>query len=199
VTFLDTAEIYGQGENEKLVGEAICGRRDEVVLVTKFGIRWDPNTGRPAGVDGSPANVRAAIDGSLARLGVDHVDLCYQHRPDPDVPVEETVGAVVELVAAGKVRHLGLSEPSADSIRRAAAVHPIAAVQSEWSLFSRDIETAVTPTCRQLGITLVCLQPARPRAAHRRADFGRRPGRRRLPPQPPAVAGRQSGGKPGTG
>jgi aryl-alcohol dehydrogenase-like predicted oxidoreductase len=93
VTFLDTAEIYGQGENEKLVGEAIAGRRAEVVVATKFGIRWDPNTGRPAGVDGSPANVRAAIDGSLTRLGVDHVDLYYQHRPDPDVPVEETVGA----------------------------------------------------------------------------------------------------------
>ncbi|HKS51362.1 MAG TPA: aldo/keto reductase [Pseudonocardiaceae bacterium] len=159
VTFLDTAEIYGQGENEKLVGEAIAGRRDEVVLATKFGIRWDPNTGRPAGVDGSPDNVRAAIDGSLARLGVDHVDLYYQHRPDPDVPVEETVGAMAELVTAGKVRYLGLSEPSADSIRRAAAVHTITAVQSEWSLLSRDIETAVVPTCRELGITLVPYSP----------------------------------------
>jgi aryl-alcohol dehydrogenase-like predicted oxidoreductase len=159
MTFLDTAEMYGQGENEKLVGEAIAGRRDDVVLATKFGIRWDPNTGRPAGVDGSPSNVRAAIDGSLARLGVDHVDLYYQHRPDPDVPVEETVGAMAELVTAGKVRHLGLSEASADTIRRAAAVHPITAVQSEWSLFSRDIEKAVVPACRELGITLVPYSP----------------------------------------
>jgi len=159
LTHLDTAEIYGQGENEKLVGEAITDRRDEVVLATKFGIRWDPKTGRPAGVDGSPANVRAAIDGSLARLGVDHVDLYYQHRPDPQVPVEETVGAMAELVTAGKVRHLGLSEASADSIRRAAAVHPIAAVQFEWSLFSRDIEKAVAPICRELGITLVAYSP----------------------------------------
>ncbi|HEX8934190.1 MAG TPA: aldo/keto reductase [Pseudonocardiaceae bacterium] len=159
ITFLDTAEVYGMGENEKLVGEAIAGRRDEVVLATKFGIVADPDTGRPAGVDGSPGNVHAAIDGSLARLGVDHVDLYYQHRPDPDVPVEETVGAMAELVAAGKVRHLGLSEPSADTIRRASAVHPITAVQSEWSVFSRDIEDAVAPACRALGIGLVPYSP----------------------------------------
>lgn len=159
VTFLDTAEAYGVGENEELVGEAISGRRDEVVLATKFGITVNPDTGRPVGADGSPANVRVAIDGSLRRLGVDYVDLYYQHRPDPNVPVEETVGAMAELVAAGKVRHLGLSEASADTIRRAAAVHPIAAVQSEWSLFSRDIERAVVPTCRELGIKLVCFSP----------------------------------------
>jgi aryl-alcohol dehydrogenase-like predicted oxidoreductase len=159
VTFLDTAEAYAMGENEKLVGEAIAGRRDEVVLATKFGIIVDPDTRRPAGVDGSPGNVRTAIDGSLARLGVDHVDLYYQHRPDPDVPVEETVGAMAELVAAGKVRHLGLSEASAETIRRASAVHPITAVQSEWSVFSRDIENAVAPTCRELGIGLVPYSP----------------------------------------
>lgn len=159
VTFLDTADVYGEGENEKLVGEAIAGRREEVVLATKFGILMDPATGRPAGVDGSPDYVRAAIDRSLTRLGVDHVDLYYQHRPDPDVPVEETVGAMAELVAAGKVRHLGLSEASAATIRRAAAVHPITAVQSEWSLFSRDIEKAVVPTCRELGIGLVPYSP----------------------------------------
>lgn len=159
VSFLDTAEVYGGGENEKLVGEAIAGRRDEVVLATKFGIIPDPGTGRPAGVDGSPANVRRAIDGSLSRLGVDHVDLYYQHRADPNVPVEETVGAMAELVKAGKVRHLGLSEASAATIRRAAAVHPITAVQSEWSLFSRDIEHAVVPACRELGIGLVPYSP----------------------------------------
>jgi aryl-alcohol dehydrogenase-like predicted oxidoreductase len=159
VTFLDTAEVYAGGENEKLVGEAIAGRRDEVVLATKFGIIADPDTGWPAGVDGSPDNVRQAIDGSLQRLGVDYVDLYYQHRPDPNVPVEETVGAMAELVAAGKVRYLGLSEASADTIRRAAAVHPIAAVQSEWSLFSRDIERAVAPACRELGIKLVPYSP----------------------------------------
>ncbi|MGH3943198.1 MAG: aldo/keto reductase [Pseudonocardiaceae bacterium] len=159
VTFLDTAEMYGAGANEKLVGEAIAGRRDEVVLATKFGILFDPETLRPVGVNGSPGYLRAAIDRSLARLGVDHVDLYYQHRPDPAVPVEETVGAMAELVAAGKVRHLGLSEASAATIRRAAAVHPIAAVQSEWSLFSRDIEDAVVPACRELGIGLVPYSP----------------------------------------
>jgi aryl-alcohol dehydrogenase-like predicted oxidoreductase len=159
VTFLDTADLYGAGENEKLVGEAIAGRREEVVLATKFGILPDPATGRPAGVDGSPGYVRAAIDRSLTRLGVDHVDLYYQHRPDPDVPIEETVGAMAELVAAGKVRHLGLSEASVATIRRAAAVHPITAVQSEWSLFSRDIEAAVVPACRELGIGLVPYSP----------------------------------------
>lgn len=159
VTFLDTAEMYAAGENEKLVGEAIAGRRDEVVLATKFGILVDPDTLRPVGVNGSPDYVRAAIDRSLARLGVDHVDLYYQHRPDPSVPVEETVGAMAELVAAGKVRYLGLSEASAATIRRASAVHPIAAVQSEWSLFSRDIEDAVVPACRELGVGLVAYSP----------------------------------------
>jgi aryl-alcohol dehydrogenase-like predicted oxidoreductase len=159
VNFLDTAEVYAAGENERLVGEAIAGHRDEVLLATKFGIIPDPDTGWPADVDGSPENVRRAIDGSLTRLGVDHVDLYYQHRPDPNVPVEETVGAMAELVAVGKVRYLGLSEASADTIRRAAAVHPITAVQSEWSLFSRDIENAVAPTCRELGIGLVPYSP----------------------------------------
>lgn len=159
VTFLDTADVYGAGENEKLLGEAIAGRREEVVLATKFGILVDPATGSPTGADGSPDYVRAAIDRSLTRLGVDHVDLYYQHRPDPDVPVEETVGAMAELVAAGKVRHLGLSEASTATIRRAAAVHPITAVQSEWSLFSRDVENSVVPACRELGIGLVPYSP----------------------------------------
>ncbi|MGH3722459.1 MAG: aldo/keto reductase [Pseudonocardiaceae bacterium] len=159
VTFLDTADVYADGENEKLVGEAIAGRRDEVVLATKFGILRSNLAGRPAPVSGSPDYVRAAIDRTLARLGVDHVDLYYQHRPDPDVPVEETVGAMAELVAAGKVRYLGLSEASAATIRRAATVHPITAVQSEWSLFSRDIEDAVVPACRELGIGMVAYSP----------------------------------------
>ena len=159
ITFLDTAEMYAAGENERLVGAAIAGRRNEVVLATKFGILIDPDTQWPTGVNGSPDYVRAAIDSSLTRLGVDHVDLYYQHRPDPSVPVEETVGAMAELVVAGKVRHLGLSEASAATIRRASAVHPITAVQTEWSLFSRDIEDAVVPTCRELGIGLVPYSP----------------------------------------
>ncbi len=159
VNFLDTADMYADGANERLVGKAIAGRRDEVVLATKFGILVDPDTLRPTGVNGSPDYVRAAIDRSLNRLDVDHIDLYYQHRPDPDVPIEDTVGAMAELVAAGKVRHLGLSEASTQTIRRAAAVAPIAAVQSEWSLFSRDIEDAVAPACRELGIGLVPYSP----------------------------------------
>ncbi len=147
--------MYADGGNEHLVGAAIAGRREEVVLATKFGIVVDPITMMPVGVCGTPEYVRAAIDRSLTRLGVDHIDLYYQHRPDPDVPIEETVGAMAELVTAGKVRHLGLSEASADTIRRAISVAPIAAVQTEWSLFSRDIEDSVVPTCRELGVALI--------------------------------------------
>jgi aryl-alcohol dehydrogenase-like predicted oxidoreductase len=159
VTFLDTADMYAIGANETLVGKAIAGRRDEVVLATKFGISLDPDDPRKRVVHGDPDYVRAACDASLGRLGVDHIDLYYQHRPDTGVPIEETVGTMAELVAAGKVRYLGLSEASADSIRRAAAVHPIAALQSEWSLFSRDIEVEIVPTCRELGIGLVPYSP----------------------------------------
>lgn len=159
VNLLDTADMYGDGANERLVGEAIAGRRDQVVLATKFGILVDPDTLMPVGVNGAPDYVRAAIDRSLTRLGVDHIDLYYQHRPDPNVPIEDTVGAMAELVTAGKVRHLGLSEASARTIRRAAAVAPIAAVQTEWSLFSRDIEDTLAPTCRKLGIGLVPYSP----------------------------------------
>ncbi len=159
VTFVDTADIYGDGANEHLIGEVIARHRDDVVLATKFGILLDPDTVRPAGVNGSPDYVRAAIDRSLSRLDVDHIDLYYQHRPDPSVPIEDTVGAMAELVTAGKIRHLGLSEASAETIRRAAAVAPIAAVQTEWSVFSRDIEDAVVPTCRELGIGLVPYSP----------------------------------------
>jgi aryl-alcohol dehydrogenase-like predicted oxidoreductase len=156
-TLVDTADVYGA--SEELVGRAIAGRRDDVVLATKFGIVRPPGPGRPGEVDGRPEYVRAAIDRSLSRLGVDHVDLYYQHRADPAVPIEETVGAMAELVAAGKVRHLGLSEASVDTIRRAVRVHPIAALQSEWSLWSRDIEAEVVPTCRELGIALVPFSP----------------------------------------
>ncbi|MFI7011300.1 aldo/keto reductase [Streptomyces sp. NPDC050145] len=160
VTFLDTADMYGKGHNERLVGRAVSGRRDEVFLATKFGIRRDerdPRLGRM--VDSSPAYCRQAIDASLQRLGVDHVDLYYLHRRDPDVPIEETVGAMAELVTAGKVRHLGLSEVTAQTLLRANAVHPIAALQTEYSLWTRDVEDAVLPVARELGTTLVAYSP----------------------------------------
>jgi aryl-alcohol dehydrogenase-like predicted oxidoreductase len=159
VTLLDTADVYGPHTSEEVVGRAIAGRRDEVVLATKFGIVTAPGSRGPRGVDGRPEYVRASIDGSLSRLGVDHVDLYYLHRPDTEVPIEETVGAMAELVEAGKVRHLGLSEASVDTIRRAAATHPIAALQSEWSLWSRDVEEGIVATCRELGIALVPYSP----------------------------------------
>jgi aryl-alcohol dehydrogenase-like predicted oxidoreductase len=159
ITFFDTADMYGFGENEELVGKALAPHRDEVVLATKFGIHLDPDAPGGRGVRGDADYVRQACDASLGRLGVDHIDLYYQHRPDTRVPIEETVGAMAELVAAGKVRHLGLSEASADTVRRAAAVHPIAALQSEWSLFSRDIEAEVVPACREAGVGLVPYSP----------------------------------------
>jgi len=160
ITFFDTADVYGMGHNEQLVGKALASRRDEVVLATKFGIHDDPTAPRGRrGVRGDAEYVRQACDASLGRLGVDHIDLYYQHRPDIRVPIEETVGAMAELVRAGKVRHLGLSEASADTVRRAAAVHPIAALQSEWSLFSRDIEAEIVPACREAGIALVPYSP----------------------------------------
>lgn len=156
VTHLDTAEVYGPYVNEELVGRAIKGRRDEVVLATKFGLV--SHTGRP-GPDSTPANIRTAVDGSLRRLGTDRIDLYYQHRVDPGTPIEETVGALSELVDAGKVLHIGLSEASAATIRRAHAVHPVAAVQSEYSLWTRDPEVEVLPTLRELGIGLVPYSP----------------------------------------
>ncbi|HVS29219.1 MAG TPA: aldo/keto reductase, partial [Solirubrobacteraceae bacterium] len=159
VTFLDTADMYGPHTNERLVGGAIAGRRDEVELATKFGIVRDPADGSIRGVNGRPEYVHSACEDSLRRLGVDTIDLYYQHRVDPDVPIEETVGAMAELVSAGKVRYLGLSEASAATIRRAHAVHPISAVQSEYSLFSRDIEDEVIPALRDLGIGLVAYSP----------------------------------------
>jgi len=158
VTFLDTADIYGDGHNEELVGRAIKGRRDEVVLATKFGISHVVGGGEVR-VDGSPEYVRAAVDRSLARLGVDVIDLYYLHRRDPDTPIEETVGAMAGLVEAGKVRHLGLSEVSAETLRRAHAVHPITALQSEFSLFNRDVAADQVPVCRELGIGVVPYSP----------------------------------------
>jgi aryl-alcohol dehydrogenase-like predicted oxidoreductase len=159
VTFLDTADVYGLGHNEQLVGRAIAGHRDDVVLATKFGIvrRADDSSFRA--VNGRPEYVGTACDASLERLGVDAIDLYYQHRADPNVPIEDTVGAMAELVAAGKVRHLGLSEAAAETIRRAHAVHPISALQSEWSLWSRDIEGDVLSTARDLGIGIVPYSP----------------------------------------
>ena len=156
VSFLDTADVYGDGHNEELVGRAIAGRRDEVVLATKFSL------GRVDGVmriDGRPDNVRACCEASLRRLGTDRIDLYYQHRVDPTVPIEDTVGAMAELVAAGKVRHLGLSEASARSLERAVAVHPITALQSEWSLWTRDLEDEVLSVARRLGIGIVPFSP----------------------------------------
>ena len=159
VNFLDTADMYGPHTNEELVGGAIRGKRDEVVLATKFGIVRDPDDPRRRSVNGRPEYVRSSIDGSLQRLGVDHVDLYYQHRVDPRVPIEETVGAMAELVQAGKVRFLGLSEAGPETIRRAHAVHPISALQSEWSLWSRDLEDGVVPVARELGIGIVAYSP----------------------------------------
>ncbi|CAN5595395.1 aldo/keto reductase [soil metagenome] len=158
VTFFDTADVYGATDNERIVGNALRARRDDVVIATKFGIRMDPKSFARS-VNGRPEYVRAACDASLQRLGTDHIDLYYQHRIDTDTPIEETWGAMAELVEAGKVRHLGISEASADSLRRAHAVHPIAALQSEWSLWSRDIEDDIVPTCRELGIGIVPYSP----------------------------------------
>jgi aryl-alcohol dehydrogenase-like predicted oxidoreductase len=158
VSFLDTADMYGPFKNERLVGRAIRGRRDEVVLATKFGnVRSED--GAFLGISGRPDYVRNACDASLQRLGVDTIDVYYQHRVDADTPIEDTVGAMAELVKAGKVRHLGLSEASPDTIRRAAAVHPIAALQTEYSLWSRDPEDGLLQTCRDLGIAFVAYSP----------------------------------------
>jgi aryl-alcohol dehydrogenase-like predicted oxidoreductase len=158
VNFLDTADMYGVGANERLLAQVLKTRRDEIVLATKFGNVRAPD-GTLLRIDGSPEYVAAACDASLQRLGVDHIDLYYQHRVDPNVPIEETVGAMQRLVEAGKVRHLGLSEASTATIRRAAAVHPIAALQSEYSLWTRDIADEVLPTCRELGIGFVAYSP----------------------------------------
>jgi aryl-alcohol dehydrogenase-like predicted oxidoreductase len=161
ITFFDTAEMYGPFANEELLGEAIkakgSGARDGLVLATKFAIRWNGST--PVGIDGSPENARRACEGSLKRLGVDTIDLFYQHRVDPNTPIEETIGGMAELVTEGKVRHIGLSEAGPETIRRAAAVHPIAALQSEYSLWEREVESEILQVCREHGIGFVPYSP----------------------------------------
>jgi aryl-alcohol dehydrogenase-like predicted oxidoreductase len=159
VTFFDTSDMYGPYTNEVLVGQALSGRRDGAVIATKFGIVRDPDDPTKRGVNGRPEYVRQACDASLSRLGVDHIDLYYQHRVDPDTPIEETVGALAELVAQGKVRYLGLSEAAPATIRRAHAVHPISALQTEYSVWSRDPEREILPTLRDLGIGFVPYSP----------------------------------------
>ena len=159
INFLDTADIYGPYTNEELVGRAIEGKRDEVVLATKFGIVRDPKNPNARGVNGKPDYVKRSCEGSLKRLGTDHIDLYYQHRVDPDTPIEETVGAMAELVEEGKIRYIGLSEASANTLRRAVKVHPIAALQTEYSLWTRDPEAEILPTCRELGIGFVAYSP----------------------------------------
>jgi aryl-alcohol dehydrogenase-like predicted oxidoreductase len=164
VTFLDSAQLYGPMTNEELIGRAIKGHRDDYVIATKFARRIEPTTvpgdmSTIGPLDGSAEHVRRSIDGSLQRLGTDHVDLYYQHRVDPNVPIEETVGAMAELVAAGKIRNIGLSEAAPETIRRAHAVHPITAVQTEYSMWSRDPEAEILPTCRELGIGFVPYSP----------------------------------------
>ena len=159
VTHFDTAEIYGQGRNEQLVGKAFAGRWDQIVLATKFGPQRDPATGAFVGVDGSPANVRSSCENSLQRLGTEKIDLYYLHRVDPATPIEDTVGEMAKLVQEGKIGAVGLSEASAKTLARANAVYPIAALQTEYSIFSRDIEQDILPTCVELGISLVAYSP----------------------------------------
>ena len=157
VTLIDTAEVYGPYTNEELLGRALRGRRDQVVLATKFGLI--SHTGRQGGPDSSPSSIRTAVEGSLKRLGTDHIDLYYQHRVDPGTPIEDTIGALADLVAEGKIGHIGLSEAGPDTIRRAHAVHPVTAVQSEYSLFTRDPEARVLPVLRELNIGFVPFSP----------------------------------------
>ena len=158
VTHIDTAEIYGPFANEKLVGRALNGRRDDVVVATKFGL-VSHSGGGPGVIDSSPGNIRTAVEGSLQRLGTDHIDLYYQHRVDPNTPIEDTVGALAELVTEGKIRHIGLSEAGPAKVRRAHAVHPVAALQTEYSLWTRDVEAELLPLLRELGIGFVPYSP----------------------------------------
>jgi aryl-alcohol dehydrogenase-like predicted oxidoreductase len=159
ITLLDTSDIYGPYTNEELIGRAIRGRRERVLLATKFGIVRDPNNSAARGFDSSPAYVRKALEGSLRRLGVETIDLYYQHRVDPKVPIEETVGALADLVRAGKVRYIGLSEASAATLERAHRVHPVTALQTEYSLWTRDPEAGILPACRRLGVGFVAYSP----------------------------------------
>ena len=157
ITFFDTAEMYGPFTNEELVGAAIKGKRDGLVIATKFALKW--NGDQMAGLDGSPANARRACEGSLKRLGLETIDLFYQHRVDPKVPIEETVGGMAQLVKEGKVRHIGLSEAGVDTLKRAARIHPIAALQTEYSIWERDVEAEILPACRELNIGFVPYSP----------------------------------------
>ncbi|MFI5102382.1 MAG: aldo/keto reductase [Terriglobales bacterium] len=159
ITFLDTADVYGPHKNEELVGRAIKGKRDQIVLATKFGIVRDPSNPNIRGVSGKPDHVKKSCQGSLKRLGVEHIDLYYQHRIDPKTPIEETIGALAELVKEGKIRHIGLSEAGVNTLRRAVKVHPIAALQTEYSLWTRDPEHEILTTCRELGIGFVAYSP----------------------------------------
>jgi aryl-alcohol dehydrogenase-like predicted oxidoreductase len=159
INFLDTADVYGPYKNEELVGKAIRGKRATLIVATKFGIVRDPANPQARGVSGKPDYIRKACEGSLKRLGIDHIDLYYQHRVDRDTPIEDTVGAMAELVKQGKIRHIGLSEAGPETLKRAAKVHPITALQSEYSLWTRDPEGRVLPTCRELGIGLVAYSP----------------------------------------
>lgn len=159
ITFFDTADVYGPFKNEELVGRAIRGKRDKLVIATKFGIVRDPNNPKARGVNGRPEYIRQACEASLKRLGIDVIDLYYQHRVDPNTPIEETVGALAGLVHDGKIRHIGLSEASEKTLRRAAKVHPVTALQTEYSLWSRDPEAGILATCRELGIGFVAYSP----------------------------------------
>lgn len=176
INHFDTAEIYGQGRNEHLLGKAFAGRWDEIVLATKFGPQRDPATGAFVGIDGSPASVRTSCEKSLQRLGAERIDLYYLHRVDPNTDIEDTVGELAKLVQEGKIRAIGLSEASADIIERAHAVHPVTALQTEYSIFSRDIEKDILPTCVKLGISLVAYSPlGRGMLTGRYASAGDRP------------------------
>ena len=198
IDFLDTADMYGPFTNEKLVGRAIADRRDQVVLATKFGNQRGED-GSFLGISGSPEYVRTACDASLERLGVDTIDLYYQHRVDQTVPIEETVGAMAELVEQGKVRYLGLSEASPDTIRRAHAVHPISALQTEYSLWTRDPEAEILPTVRELGIGFVPYSPLGRGFLTPALQVARGPARGRLPPAQPALPGRELQAQHGAG
>ncbi|GMA86567.1 hypothetical protein GCM10025868_18170 [Angustibacter aerolatus] len=189
VTLFDTADMYGPFTNEQLVGRVLGPVRDQVLIATKFGNVRDPENPRNRWIDGSPDYVRQACDASLQRLGVDHIDLYYQHRVDKKTPIEDTVGAMAELVQAGKVRRIGLSEASPDTIRRAHAVHPVTAVQTEYSLWTRHVEDGVLPTLREPRHRPGALLPVGPRVPHRHDHLDRRPRRRRLPSAEPAVPG----------
>jgi aryl-alcohol dehydrogenase-like predicted oxidoreductase len=159
INFLDTADVYGPYKNEELVGKAIRGKRDKLIIATKFGIVRDPNNPQARGVSGKPDYIRKSCEGSLKRLGIDHIDLYYQHRVDRDTPIEDTIGAMAELVKEGKIRHIGLSEAGPETLKRAAKIHSITALQSEYSLWTRDPEERVLATCRELGIGLVAYSP----------------------------------------